>query len=125
MRKTLLRFGMASLALLNFSCGSGDKEVVVPKMELAMQRTLMYHDTREMKKANYTTADFNSGISLENNKLTIFLAAEPDEIAFEIDETDLLNGYVGVYSLKSLPDPETGKAKTTYIYDNGDGSGSA
>lgn len=125
MKKTLLYFGLASLAFFNFSCDSDKEEVAVPKVELTMERTFVYHDTHETKKANYTTADFNTGIKLENDQLTIYLAAEPDEVAFEVKKADLLNGYVGVYSLKTLPNPETGKANTTYIYDNNDGSGSA
>ncbi|WP_242928187.1 hypothetical protein [Pontibacter vulgaris] len=124
MKKTLLYICLTSLALLNFSCDSDDKEEVIPEMELSMDRTFMYHDTHETKAASYASDDLQSGFLTGNEKLTIYVGSEKDGISFEIADADLISGYVGNYTLKSLPNPENGKAKITYSYSTSGTSGS-
>ncbi len=126
MKKTLLTYCMFGLTFLSFSCDKDDKEAddVIPEMELSMDRTFMYHDTHETKAVSYTSDDLQSGFLAENEKLTIYVGSGKDGISFEIAAADLVNGYLGTYTLKSLPNPENGKAKTTYSYSTSGASGS-
>lgn len=123
MKKTLLYVGMATLAFLNFSCNNDDE--VIPEMELMLDRTFMYHDTHETKAATYETKDLQTAFVIENDQLTLFLDSGTDGVSFEIEEDKLTSGYVGEYSLKSLPNPDNGDANTTYFYKNSAPSGSA
>lgn len=127
MKKTLLTYCMLGLALLSFSCDKEDDETneVAPAMELSMERTFMYHDNHETKQASYLSKDIVSGFVKDDGKLTVYVSSGADGISFEIAEADLTNGYVGVYTLKSLPNPANGKANTTYSYSQSGTSGSA
>lgn len=126
MKKTLLTYCMLGLALLSFSCDD-DKEAddVIPAMEISMERTFMYHDNHETKQASYTTDDCQTGFVKDDGKLTVFIDAGADAISFQIDEEDLADGYIGNYTLMSLPNPDNGKAKTTYSYSITQTSGNA
>jgi hypothetical protein len=127
MKKTLLTYCMLGLALLSFSCDKEDDETneVAPAMELSMERTFMYHDNHETKHASYLSKDIVSGFVKDDGKLTVYLSSDADGISFEIAEADLTDGYIGVYTLKSLPNTANGKASTTYSYSKSGTSGSA
>ncbi|NDK54370.1 DUF6252 family protein [Pontibacter fetidus] len=126
MKKTLLYFSLAALTFLNFSCDTdgGDADEVIPEMALTMHRAFMYHDNHETKNATYTSANLQSAFLTENERLTIYVGGDKDDISFEIAEADLPSGYVGNYVLKSLPNPDNGKAKTSYSYATSPTSGS-
>lgn len=126
MRKTLFTFCTLAIALLSVSCDNDkDAEDVVPAMDLTMARNFMYHDTHETVAANYKTEDLQTAFVTENEQLTIYLDSGTDGVSFEIEEEKLSSGYVGNYTLQTLPNPDAGDANATFIYKTSAGSGSA
>ena len=126
MKKKFLYSGLALLTLINFSCDKNtmEEDGVVPQMKLALDRSFMYHDIHELKAASYTTDDLQTAFLIENESLTVYMDSGTDGVSFRISEAKLLSGYVGEYTLQTLPNPDNGDANTTYVYKNGATSGS-
>lgn len=89
-----------------------------------MNRLFIYQDNHEEVKATYTDDKLQHSFNLENERLSIYVSSGQDGVSFEITKTDLQEGIIGSYALKSLPNPDAGKAKTTYSYSSQEGSGS-
>ncbi|WP_018478033.1 hypothetical protein [Pontibacter roseus] len=120
---------LLALPLLLGACDEEEKETPLPEPEASLNRTFDFKNADEDEKATYTLGAFESHLVLENGKLELaFSPAAPtgkDALVFKIKSTDIPSGYVGKYSVKSLPETEAGKAETTYYHYLGTGGGSA
>ncbi|MFD2998976.1 hypothetical protein ACFS7Z_01275 [Pontibacter toksunensis] len=111
------------------ACDEEETASVVPETEATMERVFDFHNADANDEESYTLGAAEVQMALENDVLEIIFApARPqgkEALVFIINKADLVNGYVGKYKVKSLPDADSGPAETTYYYYMGSGSGSA
>lgn len=125
-------FPFSLLLVCNFlfvSCDQEEINPVAPEAEASMDRTISFYTDDADQKASYTLGSQEMHLVMENDELEVMFAPSSppakDGLVFKIKREDFADGYVGKYSVKSVPDTELGLAETTYYYYMGTGAGSA
>ncbi|WP_299708649.1 hypothetical protein [uncultured Pontibacter sp.] len=122
MKKIISFVWFCSLAISFASCDQKEEETasILPNVEATMERTFDYLGSEETDRMVYTLSLSEMQLLSDDDRLEVMFAptkpVRKDAIVFNIRKTDLKNGYVGTYSLKSLSTNKSGKAELTYYH---------
>lgn len=122
MKKIIPSTWLLVIAILSFSCDKQDDEstTILPKVEATMERSFHYLESAEEEKVVYSLSLREMQLLSDDQKLQIdFAPARPaanDALVFSINQSDLLNGYVGTYPIRSLSNNKKGRADITYYH---------
>jgi hypothetical protein len=122
MKKIISFVWLCSLAIVFASCDQKEEESasILPSVEATMERTFDYLESKEEDRVVYTLNLSEMQLLSDDGKLEVMFAptrpAKKDALVFNIKKTDLKNGYVGVYKIKSLSNNKSGQAELTYYH---------
>ncbi|MEJ8802403.1 hypothetical protein [Pontibacter sp. H249] len=110
--------------LLFTACGDSKEksEEAVPAAQATMNAAIAYtyNEPQSAEFSNYSGMSVVSYASLDTDRLTLSFSIPahvgPDAISFSINKQQVIAGYVGTYTLKSLPNPANGAANVQYTY---------
>jgi hypothetical protein len=121
----------SALIFLLSSCDKTKEEtaMITPHVEAVMERTFDYLDSSEEETVNYMMGTSEMQLTSDDEKLEIMFAPKRpvgnDIVVFKIKKSDLYNGYVGTYKIKSLSNGKSGKSELTYYHYHNNTSRSA
>jgi hypothetical protein len=122
MKKIISFVWLCSLAISFASCDQKEEEAVsiLPNVEATMERTFDYLESEEEDRVVYTLNLSEMQLLSDDDRLEVMFAptrpAKKDALVFNIRKSDLKNGYVGLYKIKSLSNNKSGQAELTYYH---------
>lgn len=85
-----------------------------------MERSFLYFESEEEDRAVYSLSQREMQLASDEEKLQIdFEPSRPtanDALVFTIKQSDLLQGFVGTYAIRSLSNNKKGRADITYYH---------
>lgn len=122
MKKSILATWLLALVFLTTACDKRDDgtETAVPRVSATMERIFIYTGTAEESRAVYAMGI--SELQTENDAENIEISFSPsrpaanDAMTFRLLQQDLLNGYVGTYTIRSLSNNKKGQVDLTYYH---------
>lgn len=122
MKKIILSTWLLVITFLSVSCDKEKDEStsIMPKVEATMERSFNYLESAEEEKAVYSLSLKEMQLVSDEEKLQLnFAPSQPatiDALVFNIKQADLLHGYIGTYTVRSLSNNKTGRADLTYYH---------
>lgn len=121
MKKIISFVWLCAVAASLVSCDQKEEETtsILPGLEATMDRTFDYLESDEADRVFYTLSLSEMQLLSDDEKLEMIFAPDKpvrmDAVVFNIKKTELKNGFVGQYKIKSLTN-RTGQAELTYYH---------
>jgi hypothetical protein len=121
MKKIIPSVCLYAWVFMAVSCSPKDDEAtIVPKVEASMERKFNFEESTEEDKITYTLGLPEMKLLSDDEKLEIMFAparpAGKDAVVFRIKKSELANGYIGTYKIRSLSNGKSGHSDLTYYH---------
>ncbi|MBX0334740.1 hypothetical protein K3G39_15980 [Pontibacter sp. HSC-14F20] len=122
MKRIIAATWLLVIAFFSVSCDEQNDEstTIIPRVEATMERSFNYIESAEQEKAVYSLSLREMVLSSDEDKLQInFAPSRPagnDALVFSIKQSELFNGFIGTYPIRSLSNNKRGRADITYYH---------
>lgn len=121
MKKIISTACISALVFMAVSCNQKDEEsAIVPSVQATMEREFDFLESTETDKASYTLGLSEMQLLSDDDKLEIMFAPTrpvgKDAVVFKIKKSELANGYIGTYTIRSLSNGKAGNSDLTYYH---------
>ncbi len=113
---------LVALVFLTAACDkqTDGTDTAVPRLSATLERTFNYTESAEENRAVYAMGTSELQVVSDEERVEISFAptrpAANDAITFRLLKQDLLGGYVGTYTVRSLSNNKKGSADFTYYH---------